>query len=73
MADRLAAQLRWQASACASLGSGFYAVLLEWLADDAETGGPTARVLAVCVALAGLAAATFAGPFAMGSPLWALT
>lgn len=33
----------------------------------------TARVLAVCVALAGLAAATFAGPFAMGSPLWALT
>lgn len=46
MADRLAAQLRWQASACASLGSGFYAVLLEWLADDAETGGPTARVLA---------------------------
>ena len=46
MADRLAAQLRWQASACASLGSGFYATLLERLAGDAEAGGPTARVLA---------------------------
>ena len=45
MADRLAAQLRWQASACASLGSGFYAALLERLAGDAEAGGPTARVL----------------------------
>jgi len=46
MADRFAAQLRWQAAACASLGSGFYARLLERLADDAEAGGPTARVLA---------------------------
>ena len=46
MADRLASQLRWQALACASLGSGFYAALLERLADDAEAGGPAARVLA---------------------------
>jgi hypothetical protein len=46
MAERFAAQLRWQAAACASLGSGFYATLLERLAADAEAGGPTARILA---------------------------
>jgi len=46
MADGLAPKLRWQASACAELGSPFYGVLLERLADDAEAGGPTARVLA---------------------------
>src|SRR5262245_23523852 len=46
MADGLVAQLRWQASACAELGSVFYAELLLRLADDAAAGGPTARVLA---------------------------
>jgi len=46
MAESLAAQLRWQGAACGSLGSEFYAVLLGRLADDAEAGGPTARVLA---------------------------
>ena len=46
MADGLAPKLRWQAAACAELGSRFYGALLEGLADDAETGGPTARVLA---------------------------
>jgi hypothetical protein len=45
MANGLAAQLRWQASACAALGSAFYAELLGRLADDAEAVGPTARVL----------------------------
>ena len=44
--DGLAPKLRWQASACAELGSRFYGILLERLADDAEAGGPTARVLA---------------------------
>ena len=34
------------ATACAELGSRFYGTLLERLADDAEAGGPTARVLA---------------------------
>ena len=42
----LAAQLRWQASACAALGSPFYATILERLAEDAEADGVTARVLA---------------------------
>lgn len=46
MSQGLAAQLRWQASACAALGSGFYAELLAGLAEDAEAGGPTTRVLA---------------------------
>jgi hypothetical protein len=46
MAGGLALKLRWQASACAELGSRFYGVLLGRLADDAEAGGPTARVLA---------------------------
>jgi len=46
MADGLALELRWQAAACAELGSRFYGVLLERLADDAEASGPTARVLA---------------------------
>ncbi|HET8742952.1 MAG TPA: DUF2332 domain-containing protein [Gaiella sp.] len=46
MADALARQLRWQAEACALLGSPFYAALLERLAVDAESGGVTARVLA---------------------------
>jgi hypothetical protein len=42
----LAAQLRWQADACAALGSPFYATILERLAEDVEAGGVTARVLA---------------------------
>ena len=46
MADGLAKQLRWQASACRELGSSFYATLLERLAEDAEANGVTARVLA---------------------------
>ncbi|HEY1316641.1 MAG TPA: DUF2332 domain-containing protein [Gaiella sp.] len=46
MGTGLAAQLRWQSSACALLGSSFYATLLERLADDAEANGVTARVLA---------------------------
>src|SRR6185503_8540410 len=46
MADGLAAQLRWQAAACRALGSTFYAMLLERLAEDAEANGVTARVLA---------------------------
>jgi hypothetical protein len=46
MENGLAAQLRWQAEACAVLGSPFYATILGHLAEDAEAGGPTARVLA---------------------------
>ncbi len=46
MATGLVAQLRWQAEACALLGSPFYAELLERLAVDAESGGVTSRVLA---------------------------
>ena len=46
MADGLSAQLRWQAAACAELGSRFYGALLERLADDVDADGPTARVLA---------------------------
>jgi len=46
MANGLALQLRWQAAACAELGSPFYGTLLDRLADDVEGGGPTARVLA---------------------------
>lgn len=46
MATGLVAQLRWQAEACALLGSPFYAELLERLAVDAEAGGVTVRVLA---------------------------
>jgi hypothetical protein len=46
MAHGLAAQLRWQASACRELGSAFYGTLLERLAQDAEANGVTARVLA---------------------------
>jgi hypothetical protein len=46
MATGLAAQLRWQASACALLGSSFYATILERLAEDVEADGVTARVLA---------------------------
>ena len=46
MANGLAAQLLWQASACRELGSTFYATLLERLAEDAEANGVTARVLA---------------------------
>jgi hypothetical protein len=37
--------LRTQAEACGELGSPMYAELLGALADDAEAGGPTARVL----------------------------
>jgi hypothetical protein len=46
MPDGLVGQLRWQAEACAVLGSRFYAEILERLADDADDGGVTARVLA---------------------------
>jgi hypothetical protein len=46
MANGVAAQLRWQSSACALLGSSFYATILERLAEEAEAGGVTARVLA---------------------------
>ncbi len=46
MATGLVAQLRWQAKACALLGSSFYATILERLAEDAEADGVTARVLA---------------------------
>jgi hypothetical protein len=46
MAEGLVGQLRWQAEACAVLGSPFYAAILERLAADAEVGGVTARVLA---------------------------
>jgi hypothetical protein len=46
MATGLVAHLRWQAKACALLGSSFYATILERLAEDAEAGGVTARVLA---------------------------
>lgn len=46
MADGLVGQLRWQAEACAALGSPFYAEILRRLADDAQAGGVTARVLA---------------------------
>ena len=46
MAEGLALQLRWQASACVELGSPFYGTLLEALAEDVEAKGPTARVLA---------------------------
>jgi hypothetical protein len=46
MADGLSLHLRWQAAACAELGSRFYGALLERLADDVEADGPTARVLA---------------------------
>jgi hypothetical protein len=44
--DGVAAQLRWQAEACAALGSPFYATVLERLAENADAGGVTARVLA---------------------------
>ena len=38
--------LRWQADACAELGSPFYAVLLARVADDVDAGGPSRDVLA---------------------------
>lgn len=44
-AEALAAQLRFQAPACAMLGSPLYADLLERAAADVEAGGPTAAVL----------------------------
>lgn len=37
--------LRWQAEACARLGSPLYAELLSRAAGDVEAGGPVARVL----------------------------
>jgi hypothetical protein len=46
MGNGVVAQLRWQAEACAVLGSPFYATILERLAEDAGAGGVTARVLA---------------------------
>jgi hypothetical protein len=41
----LVAQLRQQARACAQLGSPFYARLLELVADDLHSGGPSTRVM----------------------------
>lgn len=41
----VAAALRLHAQGCASLGSRFYAGLLERMADDAEAGGPVADLL----------------------------
>lgn len=48
MADptRMLGHIRSQAEYCDSLGSPFYAVLLRHVADDVESGGPAARVLA---------------------------
>ncbi len=46
MAGGLVGQLRWQAEACAVLGSAFYSEILERLAVDAESGGVVTRVLA---------------------------
>lgn len=45
MARSQPALIRDQAQACAQLGSPMYAELLAGLADDLESGGPTARVL----------------------------
>ena len=44
--EQLSKRLRRQAAWCAELGSPFYASLLESAADDLETGGPVADVLA---------------------------
>jgi hypothetical protein len=46
MAGGLVGQLRWQAEACAALGSTFYSEVLERLAVDAESGGIVTHVLA---------------------------
>ncbi len=47
MADpgRMVALVREQAEGCAALGSPFYAVLLQHVADDVESGGPAYDVL----------------------------
>jgi hypothetical protein len=45
-AATVAGQLRFQAAACAQLGSPLYADLLSRAAEDYERGGPTRRVLA---------------------------
>lgn len=45
MASDLAADLRFQAQACADLGSPFYADLLRRAATDFDRGGPVASVL----------------------------
>jgi len=45
-AEALVRRLRRQAAWCAELGSPLYASLLEAAADDLETGGPTAAILA---------------------------
>jgi hypothetical protein len=44
--DKIAGVLRWQADACAQLGSPLYADLLARAADDVEAGGPCWEVLA---------------------------
>ena len=36
--------LRWQARACAELGSPFYARLLDRVAEDLAAGGPSAEI-----------------------------
>jgi hypothetical protein len=43
---KIAERLRWQADACAQLGSPLYAGLLEHAAADVEAGGPCRDVLA---------------------------
>jgi hypothetical protein len=45
----LVGALRWQARACADLGSPMYADLLARAADDAAAGGPVADVLTTAV------------------------
>lgn len=44
--DGLVRRIRWQAEACAELGSPLYAVLLHRVADDVVAGGPSREVLA---------------------------
>ncbi len=46
MSNGLVRQFRWQAEACAALGSAFYSEILERLADDAAADGVTTRILA---------------------------
>ena len=43
--ERVAEELRLRAGVAASLGSAFYEILLQRMADDAEAGGPTLAVL----------------------------
>ena len=54
--DDLARRVRAQAVACGELGSPFYAVLLDKVADDVLAGGPAAEVLAGHATVPGLSA-----------------